>query len=220
MATAAPRVSVNLLPPELAARARARRIMQYTVGGVLVFVGALGLVYLLRLSEVSRAEDTRDAAQLEVVRLESDLAELDEYRALVELMDNRSSLLASAMEKEIAYSEVLNNLSLVFPDNASLLNLTIAAAEPEAPAAGEIDFGESVATGEFSGYSVERFAPGVETVLLDLDRTPSFFNAFVTTAAGERLGETEVTNFNGTVALDRGAYTGRYADGLPPEVTP
>lgn len=214
------RASVNLLPPELAEQALERRITQYTIAGVLVFLCILGLAYFLRLHAVARAEDAREEAQVEVARLESELAELDEYRQLVELMENRSTLLASAMEKEISYSEVLNNLSLAFPANASLLTLTIAVAEPVAPAAGQIDFGEFIATGEFSGYSIERYAPGVEAVLLDIDRTPSFFNAFVTTAAKEQLAETEVTNFNGTVSLDSGAYTGRYADGLPPEVTP
>lgn len=218
--TAPTTVSVNLLPRELVERARARRITQYTIGGVLLFVGILGLAYFLRLGEVARAEETREEAAFEVARLESELTQLEEYRTLADLLENRSSLLTAAMENDIAFSTVLNNLSLVFPANASLTDLTLTAAGAVVPEQGQIDFGEAVATGEFTGYSVERFAPGVETVILDLDRTPDFFNAFVTTATKEKREGTEVTNFAGTVSLDSGAYTGRYADGLPPEVTP
>lgn len=220
METARRTVSVNLLPRELIERARARRVTQYTIGGVLLFVAVLGGAYALRLGEVARAEDAREEASLQVAVLESELTRLDEYRQLADLMENRSTLLTSAMEKDIAFSTVLNNLSLVFPANASLLNLTLNAAEVAVPAEGQIDFGEAVALGEFTGYSIERFSPGVETVILDVDRMPDFFNAFVTTATEEELAGTEVTNFTGKVSLDSGAYTGRYADGLPPEVTP
>lgn len=213
-------VSVNLLPRELIERARARRITQYTIGGVLLFVAVLGGAYFLRLSAVWRAEDAREEASTEVARLETELDQLDEYRKLVDQMENRSTLLATAMGNEIAFSTVLNNLSLVFPANASLTSLTFTTADAVPPAEGQISFGEAVAGGQFSGYSIERYAPGVETVLLDLDRTPAFFNAFVTTAGKEKLAETEVTNFAGKVSLDSDAYTGRYAEGLPPEVTP
>lgn len=187
-----------------------------------LFAAVLAAGYALRLAEVARAEETRDEAQAEVAALESELARLDEYAKLAERLDNRNTLLASAMEKEIAFSHVLNDLSLAFPANASLQTLTITATQDADLAAqtGEIDFGQSVASAEFSGYSVERYAPGVETVLLDVDRTPAFFNPFLTTASRSEIGETEVTNFNGSVLLDSDAYTGRYAEGVPPEDTP
>lgn len=192
------------------------------MGAVVLFAGLLAAGYALRLSEVARAEQARDEARTEVAALETEVARLDEYAKLAERLENRSTLLASAMEKEIAFSHVLNDLSLAFPANASLHTLTITAAEAADLAAqtGEIDFGRSVASAEFSGYSVERYAPGVETVLLDVDRIPAFFNPFLTTAAAEEIGEAEVTNFTGSVLLNSDAYTGRYAEGVPPEDTP
>jgi len=219
--TASTTVSVNLLPRELIERARARRVTQYTIGGVLLFIVILGFAYFLRMNQVWGAEQARDEASFQVTRLESELEQLREYRTLADLIENRSSLLASAMEKDISFSTMLNNLSLVFPANASLTTLTFTAADPLQPVEeGGITFGEAVANGQFTGYSIEGFAPGVKTVILDLDRTPDFFNAFVTTAAEQDLAGTQVTNFDGTVSLDSGAYTGRYADGLPREVTP
>lgn len=214
-------VSINLLPRELADRARARRVTQSTVAAVVVLVGLMGGGYALRMAEVGGAEAARDAAQTEVTRLQADVAQLAEYAELADVMETRNTLLASAMEREIAFSEVLNNLSLAFPANASLQTLLITAegTEVQTPP-GEIDFGESVARAEFSGYSVERYSPGVETVLVDFDRVHTFFNTFLTTASEDVIADTDVTNFNGSAALDRDAYTGRYADGLPPEATP
>lgn len=214
------RVSVNLLPRELAERLHARRVGQYTVGAVVLLIALMGAGYALRLAEVGRAEQARDEAQVEVTRLETELAKLAEYGTLADLMESRNTLLASAMEREIAFSVVLNDLSLAFPANASLQRLTITAEEPAPAVAGTIDFGESVARAEFGGYALERYAPGVETVLVDFDRAHAFFNTFLTTASKSAIADTEVTDFSGTVALDRDAYTGRYADGLPPEETP
>ncbi|MEX2618632.1 MAG: hypothetical protein WD250_00275 [Egibacteraceae bacterium] len=217
-------VSVNLLPQEQTERLRARRVTQYTAGAVLLLVGLMGAGYVLRLVEVGHAEEARDVAEAEVARLQTEVAELAEYGELAEFMENRDTLLASAMEHEIAFSEVLNELSLAFPSHASLRSLTIAANDgADSAQDSAIDFGESVATAEFSGYSVERVAPGVETVIVDFDRAGAFFNTFVTTASAPPdadTGATDVTDFAGTVTLDRDAYTGRYADGLPTEATP
>lgn len=220
-------VRVNLLPREIFERARARRVTQATAAAVVLFVGVLGLVYMGKLADVRTAEQARDDARVEVVRLENEVAELDEYRVLAEQLETRNELLAASMATEISFSRVLNDLSLAFPSNASLQTLTMDTAETAETAetagageTGQINFGEAVAKATFTGYSVERFAPGVETVLLDFDRTRAFFNAFLTTAAQAEVGDTEVTNFNGSVTLDRDAYTGRYRDGLPPEATP
>lgn len=188
---------------------------------MVLLVAVLGVVQVLRLAEVSRAEAARDEALQQVALLQIQLDGLAGFRQLAELMESRNALLASAMEQEIAYSQVLNNLSLAFPANASLQSLTIAAATSDgAPRTGEINFGEAVASAQFGGYSVERYAPGVETVLIDFDRVHTFFNTLLTTASSSMIAETEVTNFNGSVSLDRNAYTGRYADGLPPEAMP
>lgn len=214
-------VRVNLLPREAAERVRTRRVAQCTAGAVMAFVAALGVGYTMRLEDVARAEQARDDAQSEVVALQSRVDELAPYAQLAAQLETGNTLLASSMATEISFARVLNDLSLAFPSNASLQTLTIDAQtgdSAEAGAeAGTVNFGETVAKAQFTGYSVERYAPGVETVLVDFDRVRAFFNPFLTTAATDVVGDTEVTNFNGSVALDRDAYTGRYENGLPAE---
>lgn len=77
--------------------------------------------------------------------------------------------------------------------------------------------GAPVASVLFTGYSVERYSPGVETVLLQLDDVRGFFNSYLTTAGELLRGETLVTSFDGAVELNDEVFTERYADGLPEE---
>ncbi|MGI8575665.1 MAG: PilN domain-containing protein [Egibacteraceae bacterium] len=219
-------VKVNLLPPEIAERQRAKKITTLSVALVAVWIFVLGGLYMLKLSDVAAAAETRDQAQAEVVELQAELATLEPVRQLAERLDTHNTLLASAMANEISWARVLNDLSLAFPANASLTSLTAsvqAEAEGEvaaAPVEGAPDFGAEVAQLGFTGYSVERYAPGVESVLVDFAEARGFFHSYLAAANEAEIGETEVTDFNGSVELNRKAYTNRYADGLPPEVAP
>jgi hypothetical protein len=56
-------------------------------------------------------------------------------------------------------------------------------------------------------------------VLRDIDNVPGFSNPFLGTAGLEDRAGTQVTNFTGSVQLDEDAYSHRYDQGLPPEVT-
>lgn len=209
-------IMVNLLPREVAAQRVERRTAKITGAAVLVFVGALGGLYSMKLGEIADAEAERDTVQAEVSQLQAEVASLQQFRVLADELDARNTLLAATMAGEVSHARVLNDLSLTFPASSSLRSLSIAGGVQT----GEITFGESVATVTFEGYSTERFAPGVETVLVEFDKVRSFFNTFVDNARVEEIGATDVTAFSGTVGLGDEALTHRYADGLPEEVNP
>lgn len=211
-------VKVNLLPREYEVQARERRVTGLTVVLVLVFVAVLGVVYFLKVGAVDQARAERDAEQAEVSRLTAELAQLEEFRELADRLQARNDLLAFAMANEISWAAMLNDLSLTFPASASLRTLTGQFDDPEEPGAGEIDPGTRVAAMVFSGYSVERLAPGVEIVLIEFDKGRAFFNSFVTSSAVEEIGNAEVQGFDGSVQLDENAFTRRYEAGLPAEV--
>jgi hypothetical protein len=216
-------VKVNLLPREVAGARAARRTTRLTVACVLLFAVALGGAYLQKLGEIDQAELARDTVQADVVRLQTELATLEEYRQLADQLDARNAVLTAAMANEISFARVLNDMSLSFPASSSLRTLQVAtraSAQAVEPAAGDVSFGEPVASVTYAGYSVERFAPGVETVIVEFDKVSAFFSSFIVSARLEEIGTTEVTGFDGTVQLDDGALTGRYADGLPQEVAP
>lgn len=218
----APRV--NLLPAEVGRRQRERRWLAWTGVAVLVLVLVLAGTYLAKLRAVDAAERDQAAAAAQVAELGAEVASLQDFAALDRRLEGRNALLAAAMATEISWARVLNDLSLTFPANSSLLTLVAArtqqervlpTGEPE-PEPDPADVGEeAVAEFAFTGYSVERFAPGVESVLLRVDEVRAFFNAYLSQAATAQRASTEVTTFNGTVQLDDDAYTGRYDDGLP-----
>jgi hypothetical protein len=211
-------VRVNLLPREVSAKRGERRATTFTALGVLLFALLLGGLYLMKLGEIREAEDERDQVQAEVSRLEAELASLEQFRQLADELEARNAALASSMGQEISFARVLNDFSLTFPASSSMRSLELAAQASQEPGEGEINFGEAVALLSYDGYSVERYAPGVETVLVEFDKVRSFFNTFIGSAQVEELDGTEVTGFQGAVQLSDEALTNRYADGLPEEV--
>ena len=210
---------VNLLPREIEERARSRRTTSWTIGAVAAYAALLGIVYIAKIGDLNAARAERDEAETTVTQLRSDLAELQEFAELDQQLTARNALLSASMATEISWARVLNDLSLTFPPSSSLLSLAGAAETAEAegtPAvAGDTD---SVATVTFEGYSVERFAPGVERVLVKFAEVQTYFNPYLSQAQETPRGQTDVTAFSGTMQLTEDAYTGRYAEGLPPEV--
>jgi len=218
---------VNLLPPELARRERVRRINFLVMALVALYLVGLALLYTMKVGQVQAARDGRDREQEVVTALQADLARLEEFRQLAETLDEREDLLILAMGTEVSFAGVLNDLSLSLPSSSSLRTLTIALEDPTAAPGGSVGTPAppptrveqgalpSIGTLTFEGYSVERFAPGVESVVLQVDEVESITGAFVQQAQTELIGPTEVTSFSGVADLDQSAYTGRYAEGLP-----
>ncbi|MPZ74708.1 MAG: hypothetical protein GEU74_16095 [Nitriliruptorales bacterium] len=213
---------VNLLPPEIGERARARRTTSFTIGAVAGWIAVLGVLYIVQLGDLNAAREERDQARAEVARLQAEVDRLQEYAELDRLVTARDNVITVAMATEISWARVLNDLALTFPPSSSLLTFT--AATPTAADAGAATppppgtDGGSVAAVSFEGYSVERYAPGVERVLIKFEEVDTFFDSYVTQASNEDRANTEVTRFSGTYDLTDDAYTGRYAEGLPPGV--
>jgi hypothetical protein len=210
-------VKVNLLPREVSARRAERRTATITTVVVLVFVIALGGLYFLKQQEIREAEEERDVVQAEVSRLEAEVASLEQFRQLADELEARNAILAASMERELAVARILNDFALTFPTSASMRSLQLSATAPVA-VEGDITFGEAVAQLQYDGYSVERYAPGVESVLIEFDKVRSFFATYLSTAQVEEVEDEEVTGFQGSVQLNDEALTGRYAEGLPGEV--
>ena len=53
------------------------------------------------------------------------------------------------------------------------------------------------------GYSIERYAPGVEGVLLQFDQVNGLTTTYLNTAAGSEIGDVDVTTFDATGLLNR-----------------
>jgi hypothetical protein len=231
---------VNLLPADILVERRQRRVASIAIGVLIAYLGALGVIYLLKVGAVEDARAARDQSEREVAVLRAEVDSLSEYQRLIDTLENRETLLASAMDGQLSWARIFGDLALSFDREASLIGVVATSTGPDAqsaavaagagtsstPAAtpdaegGGFDVGEPVAQVEFTGYSIEELAPGVEEVLSRFDDADGFFDSYLTTAAEEERGDSEVTNFVGRVLLDDDAYTHRYDDGLPEESGP
>ena len=208
---------INLLPPEYAKQAGERRRAAFTVLGVVLFAGGLGALYYVKAQSVDAARQERDEAQAEVARLQAEVGQLQSFADLATQLDTGNTLLSAAMSQEISYARLLNDVALAFPSTSSLVTLSAGLSDTttQAPLEGTVTTGDGIATITFAGYSVERYAPGVETVLVEFARISNIVSDYLETAAGAEIGDIPVTNFNGRALLGEAAYTNRYADGLP-----
>lgn len=217
---------VNLLPPEVAVERRRRAISLFALGVLAAYLLGLGGVYALKVGNVNQARAERDQTEQQVAILRAEVETLSEFQNLLDTVQNREALLSSAMDGELSWARILGDLALSFDRQASLIAVTGESTAPDAAALdggtavveeGGFDLGEPVARVEFTGYSVDRFAPGVEEVLAKFDDATGFFDSYLATAGEEERGASEVTTFLGRVQIDEDAYTHRYDDGLPEE---
>lgn len=217
---------VNLLPPSVLVERRQRRVALYSLGVLAAFLLGLGAVYALQVGKVNDARAERDRVEREVATLRTEVAALSKFQKLLDTVQNRETLLTAVMEDELSWARILGDLALQFDRQSSLIGITAASTGPDGASsdvaasdadASVFDLGAPVAQVEFTGYSVERFAPGVEEVLRKFDDTVGFDDAYLTTAGEEERGDVKVTNFVGEVQVDDRAYTHRYDDGLPEE---
>lgn len=199
-------VRVNLLPGEVRARGAANRtrILAGVVGVVLLLV-LVGLS-LMQRSAIGDAEARLADVQAENAALQADIAALQPFADLEARANTAVDLVALALESEGSLATVLQDLSAVLPPNADLTSLAIRLPGEEfEPAVGgtRLVYGQLSATGRV----IDGLAPGVERLIIDLDRVAGFDNAYVTTSA---LDDDGVATFTLEVDLGAEVLSGRY----------
>ncbi|MBW3602568.1 MAG: hypothetical protein KY434_07710 [Actinobacteria bacterium] len=232
-------VRINLLPVEYLERRRQRQLGWMTAAALVVVVLVLTGLYWLKRQDVEAARAERDDARAEVTRLEDRVAELRPFAELAMALDTGNELLASAMSPQVSWSRNLNDLAVRLPRDSSLRTLTagVVGADPAAAGATEESTtteettteeattaappgaadDEALGTVNFTGYSTSRYAPGVQSVLTDLEKVRGYTDVYLSTAAKELAEATTVHNFAVDATLTDEALSGRFDDGLPVE---
>jgi len=115
---------VNLLPPEIAAAARLKRLramLGLAVAGIAVVVV---LLFLFASSRVGAAQDELDAAQAVGAQRTAEKANYAEVPLVYASVETAQQNLATAMTPEIRWSFYLNDLSLTIPRTTRLSTMT------------------------------------------------------------------------------------------------
>ena len=207
---------VNLLPPEIAAARRLRRIQLGLGGAVLGAVGVVALLYVAASSSVSSAQTQVDAANSRHAALQAQTAQYAEVTAVYARAAAAQAMLSQAMGEEVRYSQFLNDLSLSVPDNVWVKNVTFtqtAAATTAAPGARVAALPPTgIGTVTFTGVAFKH--DDVAVWLESLAGQKGYANPYFSSSTEALLGARKTVNFTSTVSLMPAAYSGRYTKPL------
>lgn len=203
-------VRVNLLPGEVQARGQANRAKVLAGAAVLAVLAVLGVVTMLQRGTISDAEARLAAVESTNQSLQADIAALQPFADLEARAAAAVELVGVSLGTEGSLATVLQDLSAVLPPNAQIDALTVTLSPEElAPSPGGDRLVHGLITA--SGKVLDGVAPGVERLVIDLDRVAVFDNAYVTTSV---VNEDGVATFTLDIELGPEVLTGRY--GLEP----
>jgi Tfp pilus assembly protein PilN len=204
-------VRINLLPPEIRERQRARRRVVAVVAVGLVVLLLLGGFYLLQLMRLNDLRDDLEAQQARNNELRAQIADLQEVAELQQQLADSQQLLADILANQVYWSGILRDISLVIPGETWLNGLTGTLVGAEAAEGTEAE----VAPGLVGSISFTGFAFDHRDVALWLSRLEDvrgFLNPWLETSTKTEIDTTEVVNFTNSVDLSEQSLARRGAE--------
>jgi Tfp pilus assembly protein PilN len=199
---------VNLLPPEIQAAQRQRRLAGVVALAGIGVIGLIFVFYVLQLGKVSAIRSDIEDQKQTNQSLQSQIQALQEFEELRARAQAKQELLNEVFANEISFSGLLMDVSRVIPSSAALTSMNATAQEPT-PTPG----GSTLLTGrmDFAGLALD-----YETIaswLTRLERVRGWVNPWVTSIADPENGPITYTS---GVDLTTAALTvrGRQAGGV------
>jgi Tfp pilus assembly protein PilN len=174
---------VNLLPPDILAAQRQRRL-----AGVVALAGAgvIGLIlvfYFLQLGSLSGVQDDIERAEQNNAGLQREIEGLQEFEALRAQAQEKQELLNEVFANEISFSGILMDVSRVIPSDAALTSLAAAVQEPT-PTTG----GSTLLTGRIDVAGLALDYDTIASWLMRLERIRGWVNPWVTSISDPETG--------------------------------
>ena len=220
---------INLLPPEIGKRRRARQVTSAFVLAGIVYVGLLGVLWLLGNGRLNAAKRELAGATNRADAVQAQVATLREFASLQAVVDRKERTLATTMADDVHWSRLLVELSMVIPSDAWLTSMSGTATPPAAapapgtpapapepaPIPGATTGPAKLGTLTFGAVTFD--FPGVATWITRLSNDRSLQSIWVPSATKAQIGTRTVVNFSSTGDLSAGAASRRYQQ---PETTP
>jgi Tfp pilus assembly protein PilN len=115
---------INLLPQEERVKASRERGLIWAILILVAIVVVLGLVYVKARSDVNSKQNQLSAIQAETATVQAKIAALSPYAALQAQRTAMTENARAIYESSVPFSILLQELSLVIPDNVRLQTLT------------------------------------------------------------------------------------------------
>jgi type IV pilus assembly protein PilN len=201
---------VNLLPPDILAAQRQRRLAGVVA---LAGIGVIGLIlvfYVLQLGSLGGVQDDIDAAEQNNAGLQRDIENLQEFEDLRAEAQAEQQLLDEVYANEISFSGILMDVSRVIPSDAALTSLTAAAQEPT-PSSG----GSTLLVGRVDVAGIALDYEAITSWLVGLERIQGWVNPWVTSISDPEAGPITYTSgvdLTTAAVTERGQQAGGTAD--------
>lgn len=205
---------INLLPPEIHERHRARRRTFAVIAVGLILLAVTGAFYFLQVIQLGQVEDDVAAQEAQNATLQQQINELQDVAALQTEIESTRTLLSGLLSDRLLWSGVLRDISLVIPGEAWLDGLTgtTTAATAVAPAPGETEVPGGPAAGLVGQISFTGFAFDHRDVALWLSRLEDvrgFVNPWLANSTEALIGASEAVQFTSSVDLSEQALARR-----------
>lgn len=203
---------VNLLPPELLARQKTRRLTVFIIGAAAVIMAVLVGFWFLQGQKLSGINDDIAAQNATNAGLQAQIDGLQDAQLLEEEAAGKQALLSTAFSGELSFSQLLMDLSKVIPSDAYLTSFDASLAE--AVTTGTVT---ATATTAFAGsFTVEGGADGFESIaswLTRLESVRGWVNPWLSNAE-ETGSNTGLYTFSSGADLSTDALTDRGREGV------
>jgi len=200
--------AINLLPPEAAQRATARRKTAGFVALGIGYVALLALVAFWWQGKATDAEDELNAQLAANTRIQAEINSLDDVRALRSTYEDSVGRLDTALAQDIAWGRLLNDLARIIPDRLWVTSLTgTLQSDDENP----FLLGQVSVTGVAFDY------PDASSWLrvLDAEEWPALGGGWVSSTSRSTIGESPVVNFTSVASLLEPARSNRVEERTP-----
>ena len=199
---------VNLLPPDVQAAQRQRRLAGVVA---LAGVGVIGLIlvfYVLQLSKLAGIRADIEDQERNNQNLLAEIDRLQEFEDLQARLQAKQELLNQVFANEVSFSGLLMDVSRVIPSTAALTSLSASKQEPT-PSSG----GATLLIGRIDVAALGIDYDSVASWLTRLERVRGWVNPWVNSIADPATGPVTYTS---GVDLTDAAVTerGRRAGGL------
>ena len=201
---------VNLLPPDVLAAQRQRRMAGVVALAGVGLIGLILLFYVLQLGRLSGVENDIEQAEQNNQGLQNEINQLQEFQVLQTQAQAKQQLLDQVFANEISFSGLLMDVSRVIPGTAALTSMSAATQEP-APASG----GDTLLTGRIDVAGLALDYDTISAWLLRLERVQGWVNPWVTSIADPESGPITYTSgvdLTEAVVTERGRQAGGVTD--------
>jgi Tfp pilus assembly protein PilN len=180
---------VNLLPPDILAAQRQRRLAGVVALAGVGLIALIFLFYVLQLGRLSGVENDIEQAQQNNQGLQNEINDLQEFQQLQTQAQEKEQLLDQVFAGEISFSGLLMDVSRVIPGTAALTSMSAATQEP-VPSTG----GDTLLTGRIDVAGLALDIDTISAWLLRLERVEGWANPWVTSIADPETGPITYTS--------------------------